>query len=204
MKIYLIRHGETDWNKKLKIQGQADIPLNQTGRMQAEIAAKYLDGIQFDAVFSSPLLRARETAKIIIKDRKIPFYIDDRLKEISYGIREGQSLRLIHAFPFLRLHAYFKKPESYIPPKGGETIRELKDRCRSFLDERIVPMEEIYNNVLISGHGALIRAMISVVVSLPDSYFWSGKEQGNCAVTIVTGFVSSGCVPSVISRSGCN
>jgi len=46
-------------------------------------------------------------------------------------------------------------------------------------------MEEIYNNVLISGHGALIRAMISVVVSLPDSYFWSGKEQGNCAVTIM-------------------
>lgn len=73
MKIYLIRHGETDWNKKLKIQGQADIPLNQTGRMQAEIAAKYLDGIQFDAVFSSPLLRARETAKIIIKIEKYPF-----------------------------------------------------------------------------------------------------------------------------------
>jgi len=72
-----------------------------------------------------------------------------------------------------------------LTPKGGETIRELKDRCRSFLDERIVPMEEIYNNVLISGHGALIRAMISVVVSLPDSYFWSGKEQGNCAVTIM-------------------
>jgi len=72
MKIYLIRHGETDWNKKLKIQGQADIPLNQTGRMQAEIAAKYLDGIQFDAVFSSPLC-GQETAKIIIKDRKYPF-----------------------------------------------------------------------------------------------------------------------------------
>jgi len=93
-------------------------------------------------------------------------------------------LRLIHAFPFLRLHAYFKNLRAIFPKRWRDNSG-IKDRCRSFLDERIVPMEEIYNNVLISGHGALIRAMISVVVSLPDSYFWSGKEQGNCAVTIM-------------------
>jgi len=185
MKIYLVRHGETDWNKKLRIQGQADIPLNRTGRMQAEVAATYLSSIQFDAVFSSPLSRARETAEIIIKDEKIPIYIDERLKEISYGICEGLPLRLIHFCPFLRLHAYFKKPECYIPPKGGETIQELKNRCRSFLEEKIMPLEETYDNVLISCHGALIRAMICIATSLPNGDFWKGKEQGNCAVTIM-------------------
>jgi len=86
--------------KKLKIQGQADIPLNQTGRMQAEIAAKYLDGIQFDAVFSSPLLRARETAKIIIKDRKIPFYIDDRLKKFLMEFVKDSHCGLYMLSPF--------------------------------------------------------------------------------------------------------
>ena len=183
MKIYFIRHGETDWNRKRKIQGQADIPLNDTGRKQAEAAAIWLRNVMFDAIFSSPLARARETAEIIRNGRDIPVYIDERLIEIAYGSCEGMSLRLIHACPFLRLHTYFEKPQNYIPPKGGESIQELKARCRSFLEERILPMEEVYGSVMVACHGALIRAMIGVVASLSDDDFWKGKAQGNCAVT---------------------
>ena len=89
MQIYLIRHGETDYNKSRRIQGQCDIELNNCGRELAKITAQALKDVPFDLVFTSPLKRAKETAEIIVGDRQIPVIEDVRIREISFGEYEG-------------------------------------------------------------------------------------------------------------------
>ena len=185
MKLYFVRHGETDWNRRGKIQGQADIPLNSRGRMEAERTAEYLKKIPFDAAFTSPLIRARDTGKIILKNRECPVREAELLKEISYGVKEGQWLWMIHHWPVCRLHAYFHHPERFVPPRKGESIAELKSRCRKFLYDVALPLEHEKKHILVTTHGAWIRGMISEVEQLPDEQFWEGKNQKNCSVTVI-------------------
>ena len=183
--VFFIRHGETDWNAFRKIQGQSDIPLNQTGRIQAGKAAEAFRGIPFDICFSSPFSRAYETAELILRDRKVQIVTDDRLKEISYGADEGQNIDRIHEETGLPLHAFFHAPERYVPPKGGETIPELQRRCVWFLEMLKDMDSRIQGNVLVTTHGAWIQAMILLVDKRPVSEFWHGKRQGNCSVTVI-------------------
>ncbi|MCK9168832.1 MAG: histidine phosphatase family protein [Treponema sp.] len=185
MKIYLVRHGETDWNRKLKIQGQADIPLNDTGRKQASHAAGVLSSIQADIAYTSPLQRARETAEIILSGKQCSLYTEPLLKEISYGIREGQSLTAVRCCPLFRLHNYLVHPGKYIPPRGGETISELKARCQSFLDNYVYGFEDTVSIMMIFTHGAFMRAMFSLLKRTPDEDFWSGPAPGNCGIIVM-------------------
>ncbi|MDE7059311.1 MAG: histidine phosphatase family protein, partial [Lachnospiraceae bacterium] len=85
MDIYLIRHGETDYNKGRRLQGVTDIPLNERGIALAEQTARELLEIRFDKIFTSPLVRAKKTAEIIRGERKIPIIVTDGLREISFG-----------------------------------------------------------------------------------------------------------------------
>ena len=89
MKLYLIRHGETDWNKTRRLQGQVDIPLNDFGRKLARETAPALQTVPFEVVYTSPLLRAKETAELVIGDRKIPMIEDTRIMEMGFGEYEG-------------------------------------------------------------------------------------------------------------------
>lgn len=84
-----MRHGKTDWNEIHKLQGRTDIPLNEEGRQMAAAAGKEYQDIHFDICFCSPLIRAKETAQLVLKGRDIPVLYDDRLKEMSFGIYEG-------------------------------------------------------------------------------------------------------------------
>lgn len=184
MKIYFIRHGETIWNKEKKIQGQSDIPLNEYGRELAHVTKEAIKNISFDIVYSSPLVRAKETAQILVKDRNLEIYEDQRLVEMSFGEGEGESLPEIHAHPEMKLHNFIHNPGNYTPPKGGETFEELYARCKSFIEEIIIPAEQKYNSMLIVGHGALIRGMIHYINNRPSKDFWIVTHK-NCAVTIV-------------------
>ena len=85
MRLYIIRHGETDWNKEKKIQGHTDIPLNEYGRHLAEETAEGMKDISMDLCFTSPLLRAKETAQIVLGDRGIPVIEEPRIMEIGFG-----------------------------------------------------------------------------------------------------------------------
>lgn len=89
MKIYLFRHGETEWNRTRRLQGQSDIALNAFGRELAVKTAEALREIAFDRAFCSPLLRAAETAQIILGDRPVSLVSDERLKEMFFGEHEG-------------------------------------------------------------------------------------------------------------------
>ena len=89
MELYIVRHGKTMWNEQGRLQGHVDIPLNEEGREAAIRLQSRLSDICFDAIYSSPLKRAHETAELICGSRKIPIITDDRLLEISFGDMEG-------------------------------------------------------------------------------------------------------------------
>ncbi len=87
--LYIIRHGKTDWNALHKLQGRTDIPLNDEGRKMAEEAGKLYRDVHFDVCFCSPLIRARETAEILLRGRNVPILTDNRLAEMGFGSYEG-------------------------------------------------------------------------------------------------------------------
>ena len=90
MKLYIVRHGETAWNKARKIQGQADIPLNEFGRMLARKTGAGLADVHFDLCYSSPMSRAKETARLILAGSTTQIIEDARIVEIAFGEYEGR------------------------------------------------------------------------------------------------------------------
>ncbi len=174
MKIWILRHGETDWNVQWKMQGQTDIPLNEKGKMQAKEAAERLKDEKFDAVYSSPLMRAHETACTIAKPHGLSVIVDDRLKEMAFGEFEGTTPEYNKINPNREL--FFTAPEKYVP-SGGETIEETEMRSADFVEYL---KTKNYEKVLIVTHGALARAMISAVKHLPKEQFWDTGVLSNC------------------------
>lgn len=182
MNVYLARHGETDWNIDKRFQGQTDIPLNDYGR---ELARKTRDGlkdIEFDFVFSSPLVRASETASIILEGRDISITYDDRLKEMSFGEYEGYSTKdLPDVF-----ETFFNDPENFKPDKG-ETYEMLCARTEDFVRNVLIPLS-IDNpdaNVLITAHGAANKAFLKLFKGIEIKDIWSGPFTKNCSVNLI-------------------
>ena len=89
MKLYFIRHGQTDWNIVKRLQGATDIPLNENGEELARRTGEGMKDIPFDLIYTSPLKRAFRTAELVRGNRDIPIISDDRLREICFGDYEG-------------------------------------------------------------------------------------------------------------------
>ena len=122
--LYIIRHGKTDWNVRHKLQGRTDIPLNEEGRQMAETARKEYRDVHFDICFCSPLIRAKETAEILLRDRNIPILTDDRLMEMSFGCFEG--IENSFSIPDCPVNELFFHPEQYVAqPGAGESLDDL-------------------------------------------------------------------------------
>lgn len=182
MEIYLIRHGETDWNKEFRFQGRTDIPLNEFGRELARVTADALKEIPFEAAFCSPLNRAVETAHTIIGDREISLTPDTRLLEVSFGIMEGCNFVEAAKDPSDPIHNFLKHPAQYLPPEGAESFAELYQRSREFMEQVIRPLENQYQTILIVAHGALNRSIMNQIADISLEDFWSIKLP-NCAVS---------------------
>ena len=126
MRLYIIRHGETEWNHTLRLQGQTDIPLNENGRVLAQVTARALQPIPFDLCISSPLQRAKETALLVLGERDIPVITDARIQEIGFGTYEGRRVRDAKGeITDPKFFAFFRDPGNFIPPEGGESISDL-------------------------------------------------------------------------------
>ena len=170
--LYIMRHGKTDWNAKKKIQGGTDIPLNDEGRAMAEAARKEYKDVPIDICYCSPLIRAKETADIFLKDRNIPIIYDDRLKEMGFGIYEG--IENSFSIPGCPVNEFFYHPEKYTEPvEGGESLDNLFGRTGAFLDEVVYPQLAEGKNILIIGHGAMNSSIICQVKNIPVKDFWS-------------------------------
>jgi len=186
MKLYIIRHGETDWNVKRRFQGRSDIPLNEEGRRLARLTAEALKEVPFSRIYTSPLKRAYETAMIIKGDRDIPVIEEPEIIEISFGEYEGLCCgKENYNIPDPDFMNFFDKPEAYHPPKGAESIQELKARTAHFL-EKIMHNKDIEHDIiLVSTHGAALRGLLSAINGAGIEDFWKGGVHKNCAVTIV-------------------
>lgn len=159
MIIYLVRHGQTDWNLERRVQGREDIPLNEKGRGQAVKLADSFDGIKLDAIFTSPLIRAVETAKVLAERQKIDICIEPDLIERDYGEWSGHTIRQEDKKDL------FKD----IGIKDMEPTAELEARMKKVI-EKIAASG--YERVLCVSHGAAINSLLSV---LTDGKIGSGR-----------------------------
>ena len=169
--LYIIRHGRTDWNDMHKLQGRTDRSLNEDGIRMAEKAAKEYSDVHFDICFCSPLIRAKQTAEILIKGRDIPVIYDDRLMEMCFGSSEGEENCFDH--PESPVYPFFMDPAHYdSPPEGAESMDELFDRTGGFLREAVDPLLAKGKDVLIVGHGAMNSSIVCQIKGRSAADFW--------------------------------
>ena len=158
--IYLIRHGETDWNRQHRFQGKTDIPLNQLGREQAEQLIPKMSLLSIDAVYASPLLRAYETAAIANKDLKLSIQKDERLMETNVGEAEGLTFEEMTAKfgenGIERWRSYEERDLDFSYP-NGESKRQMMFRIRSAILE--ISQSTPSDNIAIFAHGMVMRAL---------------------------------------------
>lgn len=184
MKIYLVRHGETAWNKFSKIQGQTDVPLNEEGIRLAKISGENMVHIPFDYIISSPLIRAVETAKLITNGRLIPFITDDRIKEISFGLWEGACI-LEENEVTLNYLPFFRNDPFHAPkPPEGETFQDVCKRTGDFFHDLLSNPDYENASILISTHGATGRCLLSHFLQEKED-IWQGGVPKNCSVCIL-------------------
>lgn len=178
MLIYIVRHGETNANKEGYLQGWSNDPLNENGRTLAEITGQGMRGIHFDYCISSPLIRAKETAEIILRESRndIPVVFDDRIMEINFGRFERTNIRDERVAQFLQ------KPIIDYRFPDGESIIEVMGRTQGFLKELM--NKDDGRTYLISTHGCALRAMLNYLYEDPDDY-WHGHVPYNCCVNII-------------------
>ena len=187
MMLYIVRHGETDWNKAHKVQGRTDIPLNDYGRRLAGETAEGMKDIPIDLGFTSPLLRAKETAQIILKGRNVPLYDEARIQEISFGRYEGLYCGGENQDPeSAAFNRFFNDTGNYIPPEDAETIPQLYERTGSFLKEISERTDLSDKNILVSTHGAAMTSILNRIRgNLSVEHFWKDEVPPNCSVTMV-------------------
>lgn len=173
-KLYVTRHGLTEFNAQERVCGATDIPLTETGLLQAgEMAKQAASFGDIERIIASPMLRAQQTAQAVSEALQIPIETDDRLKEWNYGTYEGKS-RLTSGFQEAKSEFGVKMP-------GGESVFQLVYRTYSLIEE----LKLTDRNTILVCHGGVARVI--------DSYFhdmsidrFMGFFMGNCEIKVYT------------------
>lgn len=177
--LYIVRHGETDWNKMGKYQGITDVPLNENGLNQAKACGEALKDITFDRILSSDLSRALVTAETIRGDRTTPITVDKRLRELNFGDWEAMLFSDIEArWPDLIDEMYLRPHLVKVP--NGESFKDLQDRAWAGLEEFLNKNDE-EETLLIACHGGTIRTLLCKLLDISISHCWN-FSQGNTAI----------------------
>lgn len=173
--LFIIRHGQTEMNTKMLMQGRSDYPLNYTGLAQAEEAASRFAemDVKIDKVYSSPLVRALQTAKQIAPEADI--VIDERLIEMDYGPYEGMDLRK----PAPEVMDFFTDFVNVPAPEGMEPLANVVARLGEFLEEILEEAE--HKNILISTHAIAMKGALEYLTPASKGSYWS-KNIGNCDI----------------------
>ena len=156
MKIYVTRHGQTDWNVQGKTQGRTDIELNEVGIEQAKQTKEALKNIDIDLIICSPLKRARKTAEIINEGRNIPIIFEEQIIERNFVEFEGEKIKFDEFWDYNLTPNY----------QRAETIKEIISRISNFLDK--IKEEYKNKNVLLVTHGGVSIAINCYFKGIPE------------------------------------
>ena len=175
--IYIVRHGQTEQNLKKKLQGRSNHPLTDLGREQASaVGDAFRDaGIVFDKVYTSPLDRAIETAKLVAGD--VPTECEDALIEMDYGPYEGTDL---HNLP-PEVEEFFQDFTNHPAPEGMEQLPDVVARAGEFLER--LKAEAVHRDILLSTHAIAMKGLLEYLTPDSNGAYWS-KYIGNCAVYV--------------------
>jgi len=170
-RIYILRHGETQWNKEEIFRGRSDIPLNETGLKQAEMASFYFKDKNIDRIFSSPLLRAMQTARAVSKTTGKEIEIVEEFIDMNFGIWEGLTIKEVENNYPHNFAIWVKNPQKlYL--EGGETLEAVRKRIASGFEKIFSEKNE---NLLIVTHRAICKIMVLFLLDMGNEFFWAMK-----------------------------
>ncbi len=175
-RILLIRHGETEWNRVRRFQGRSDLPLNQKGRDQGHALALALKDESVTAIFSSPLARAMETARLIkVFHPSVPLFSEEGLVEMHLGEFEGMEAERWAAQNDAFRQAWLKTPASIRMP-GGENLQEVQTRAMDTL-ERITKLYPPESTLLICSHNFVNLTLLCYALEVPLDRFRELRQE---------------------------
>jgi len=176
--IILVRHGETEWNVQEVFRGRIDIELNETGLRQAELLAEYLSGIKLDAVYSSPLKRALNTAQAIASHHKLEVKISPGLIDFDFGKWQGLSHQEIKR-RYKKLYVQWLENPHLIRMPDGESLNGVRKRALGVVNEVVAKHE---GTIVLVSHRVVNKVLICALLGLDNSHFWNIR-QDTCGIT---------------------
>jgi probable phosphoglycerate mutase len=182
-RLLLVRHGETDWNREGRFQGQIDIPLNTTGRSQAEAAGRFLAPVTINRAYTSCMARPRQTAEAILASHPgVPLTSSTGLVEIGHGLWEGRlEQEIAEGWP--QLLADWKRAPQTVQMPEGETLQQVWDRSLATW-ARIAASLGDDETALVVAHDAVNKTILCGLLGLQPADIWAIK-QGNGGVTVI-------------------
>ena len=178
VKVILIRHGETDWNTKQIFRGRKDIPLNEVGLVQAKAVGVSLSDIQIDAIYSSPLGRALETAKVLAESRSLEVELEEGFIDIDFGKWQGITHEKVKEEYESLYEMWLKNPQMVTFPEG-ENLKDVRTRLMEALEKVI--RKHPGKTLAIVSHRVLNKVLLCSILGLELSHFWYIK-QDTCAI----------------------
>lgn len=179
MRIILVRHGETEQNVQGILQGHLDGELTERGRLQIERLAERISASKIDRIISSDLARARITAERIASFHQLAVELDQRLRERSLGVFDGRPLKELQDF----LNSTADRLRT--PPPQGESVAQVVARAAGFLSSLLARQELAEETVLLSAHGLINRAFISLFLGTPLESVYGYEQENTCVSEIV-------------------
>jgi broad specificity phosphatase PhoE len=179
--VYLVRHGQTAWNKEEIFRGRTDVPLDQTGLIQAELAGQYFKGMEIHAIYSSPLSRAWQTAQKIAQIHQLKVEPLEGIIDMSFGDWEGHAHQEIRQMDNETYRQWIDSPHMVKLP-GGESLDDVRGRTMAALEEVLRKHSE--KTLVLVSHRVVCKVLICSILGLDNSHFWQ-IAQDTTAINLI-------------------
>lgn len=198
MKIHLIRHGETNWNKEKRVQGHSESTLTRLGQQQAKELAATLQQYPITKVYCSSSIRTRQTSDLLFADRVVDSHFDDNLREIFLGPWEGKLQSEIRTLFPQQFEHFWHAPHKFAQA-GAESFEDVQQRGLTMLKKILSEQRE--QEIAIVSHGVLIKSLLCHLENRPIAQLWEPPIMHNCSHSIIV-TDSHNAAPRIVQFAG--